>query len=67
MEIPQRAGEQRDHPVLVQPGPVRGGQPAEQGLSQPGQLGKRDLAQGGPDERALTGPPAVRPLVSSSL
>ena len=56
MEIPQRAGEQRDHPVLVQPGPVRGGQPAEQGLAQPGELGESDLAQRGLDERALAGP-----------
>ena len=62
MEIPQRAGEQRYDPVLVQPGPVRGGQPAEQGLSQPGELGERDLAQRGLDERAPTGPSARQAL-----
>jgi hypothetical protein len=57
MEIPQRAGEQRDHPVLVQARRAGGGQPAEQGLVQPGELGKGDLAQRGLDERALAGPP----------
>src|SRR5690349_16210897 len=56
MEIPQRAGEQRDHPVLVQARLVGGGQPAEQGLAQPGELGESDLAQRGLDERALPGP-----------
>ena len=55
-EIPQRAGEQRHDPVLVQPGRVGGGQPAEQGAAQPGQFRQRDLAERGLDERALAGP-----------
>ena len=62
MEIPQRAGEQRDDPVLVQARRVGGGQPAEQGLAQPGELGERDLAQRGLDERALAGPPGRQAL-----
>ena len=56
MEIPQRAGEQRNHPVLVQSRGAGGGQPAEQGLVQPGELGQSDLAQRGLDERALARP-----------
>ena len=56
IEIPQLAGKQRHHPVLVQAGPVRGGQPARQGAAKDGQLGQRHLAQGGLNERALPGP-----------
>jgi hypothetical protein len=55
-KIPQYAAEQRHHPVFVQPGRIGGGQPAEQGTSEPRQLGQCDLAEGGLDERALARP-----------
>ena len=57
IEIPQHAREQRHDPVLVQSRRVGLGQPAAQRAPKPGQLGERDLAEGGQDERALAGPP----------
>jgi hypothetical protein len=66
IEIPQRAAKQRHDAVLVQARRVGGGQPAEQGLVQPGEFREPDLTERGLDERALPGS-ANSPLRSARV
>ena len=63
-EIPQRAGEQRDDPVLVQPGRVGVASQSSSELAQPGRArGASTWLSGGLDERALPGPARRQALV----